>query len=637
MIGTITKITEKEAATTYEVKAKEKVIGTIDEENKFSLGDKVQITGEFYQPTELKNFSSWSYQDYLKRKKIFYLVNIKTMTLIQKNKNLFYFLKEKIQKRMHKNPYLYTFLLGDKAYLSKEVIRSYQENGISHLFAISGMHISLLSTILKRIGKRFCKEESLYKGISLFLLGYLLLVGPSPSIVRGVLFFIFFEGNKVYYFYIKKENLFLTILSLSLLWNPYDVLEVGFAYSYLISYSLLKMSKSLSSSSKILALGKVSALSFFVSLPITLFHFYQINILSILYNIFYVPYVSTILFPMSLIVFLLPFLSPIYEGLCHLLEASSLFLSKISIGKLLFQKLPIPIYILYFIGVLFYVKKPNKKILIFFISMLSLHFLIGKVSPTNYLQMIDVGQGDCFLLHINQKNIVIDTGGKATKEEHVLFYSTILPTLRSSAISKIDYLILSHGDYDHMGEADAFIENLKVKTIILNRGRENTLEKSLIKKAKEKKIRIIKEPKELKWKKATLLFLEHPLYENENDNSIVMYGKIDDYQILFMGDAGKEREQQILEDYQLEKIDILKVGHHGSNTSSLKTLIEKIEPKISLISVGKNNRYGHPNKETLEVLKDSRIYRTDQIGGVKIKFTKRKLRIFSTVKKLERE
>ena len=116
-------------------------------------------------------------------------------------------------------------------------------------------------------------------------------------------------------------------------------------------------------------------------------------------------------------------------------------------------------------------------------------------------------------------------------------------------------------------------------------------------------------------------------YGNENDNSIVLYVIIDEYKFLFMGDAGIEVEEDLMKKYNLKDIDVLKVGHHGSKTSSSKEFIDEIEPEYSIISVGKNNRYGHPNKEVLNNLDNSKVYRTDQDGSIMFTIKNGKLKI----------
>ena len=142
-----------------------------------------------------------------------------------------------------------------------------------------------------------------------------------------------------------------------------------------------------------------------------------------------------------------------------------------------------------------------------------------------------------------------------------------------------------------------------------------------------KKIKYYSCIKELIIDNNKLHFLNTKEYDSENDNSNVIYTKLDDYKFMFMGDAGVTIEKEILSKYNLPDIDVLKVGHHGSKTSSSKEFIDKINPEYSIISVGKNNRYGHPNKEVLNNLEDSKIYRTDQDGSIMFKIKNNKLKI----------
>ena len=184
-----------------------------------------------------------------------------------------------------------------------------------------------------------------------------------------------------------------------------------------------------------------------------------------------------------------------------------------------------------------------------------------------------------------------------------------------------------HGDYDHMGEAINLVNNFKVEKVIFNCGPYNDLEKELIKVLDKKKIKYYSCIKELNIDNSKLYFLQTKEYDNENDNSNVIITELDDYMFMFMGDAGVEKEKDILDKYNLSNIDVLKVGHHGSKTSSSKEFINEINPKYSIISVGKNNRYGHPNKEVLNNLENTKIYRTDQDGSIMFKIKNNKLKI----------
>ena len=178
-----------------------------------------------------------------------------------------------------------------------------------------------------------------------------------------------------------------------------------------------------------------------------------------------------------------------------------------------------------------------------------------------------------------------------------------------------------------MGEAVNLVNNFKVEKVIFNCGEFNELEKELIKVLDKKKIKYYSCIKELNKDKYKLMFLNTKEYDNENDNSNVIYTKMNGYKFMFMADAGIEKEKDILGEYDISDIDVLKVGHHGSKTSSSRTFIDEINPKYSIISVGKNNRYGHPNKEVLNNLENSKIYRTDQNGSIMFKIKNNKLKI----------
>ena len=178
-----------------------------------------------------------------------------------------------------------------------------------------------------------------------------------------------------------------------------------------------------------------------------------------------------------------------------------------------------------------------------------------------------------------------------------------------------------------MGEAINLVNSFKVEKVIFNCGPYNDLEKELIKVLDKKHIKYYSCIKELNIDKNKLYFLQTEEYDNENDNSNVIYTELNGYKFIFMGDASVTTEKEILNKYNLPNIDVLKVGHHGSKTSSSQEFINKIQPKYSVISVGKNNRYGHPNKEVLDNLENSKIYRTDEDGSIMFKIKSNKLKV----------
>ncbi len=178
-----------------------------------------------------------------------------------------------------------------------------------------------------------------------------------------------------------------------------------------------------------------------------------------------------------------------------------------------------------------------------------------------------------------------------------------------------------------MGEAINLVNNFKVEKVIFNCGEFNELEQDLIKALDKKKIKYYSCVKELNIDDNKLYFLNNNDYGNENDNSSVIYSELNNLEFLFMGDAGVEVEEDLIEKYNLKDIDVLKVGHHGSKTSSSKEFIDEINPKYSIISVGKNNRYGHPNEEVLNNLNASKVYRTDKDGSIVFEITNNNMKI----------
>ena len=377
---------------------------------------------------------------------------------------------------------------------------------------------------------------------------------------------------------------------------------------------------------KLVKLIKISLISFLGSMPLNIYYNYEINFLSLIYNLFYVPIFNLIVFPFSLLTLIFYPLDNLFFNFMNKLSLITSYLSKITFLTFNFKKISIFILIIYILLMVYIINnllKKKYKSLIMIITVLLIHLNINKIISTNQVIFLDVGQGDASFISLENKNILIDTGGLFSSNPS----EEIITMLKSFGINKLDFLIISHGDYDHMGDGINLVNNYKVKNVVFNCGEFNELEKELIKVLDKKKINYYSCIKELNIDSNKLYFLQTKKYNNENDNSNVIYTELDGYKFMFMGDASQEREKDILEKYNLGSIDFFKVGHHGSNTSSSKEFIDKINPKYSIISVGKNNRYGHPNKEVLNNLSDSKIYRTDQDGSIMFKIKKNKLKI----------
>ena len=633
---------------TLELKSKENIIinyyvDTYDELNKLNdtLYEGIIITahGTLNQPSNNTIPNAFNYKKYLKSKKIYYTFKADALEVVGQNSNIYYQFKHWLSKRIESiddTGYIKAFVLGSKSEIDEDIFKTYQNNGITHLFAISGMHISLFSSILLFLLKKIhLKDNQAYPIILLFLLGYTFLVSFTASVVRAFTLVLLLYLNKRLKLGIKTTKTFIYTILLILLLNPFFILDIGFLYSSLTSFGLILFSNYLKTSNKVLAILRVSLIALLFSLPITINNFYEYNFLSILANTVIVPLVSTIIYPLSLITLIFPFFHPILKFFITILESISTILNSITWFKIILPKMPYFLIISYYFIIYFLFITKKKRYVIFLITLLLGYKLSFNFDNNFYVYYLDVGQGDSIVLISprSRKATLIDTGGKKSvsynefppNEYHVS--NNVITFLKSINISKINTLITTHGDYDHMGESLNIVNNFKVGDVILNCGFLNGLEQELITLLDKKHIKYSKCINQLDISPIKLYFLNSGKYDNENDNSNVIYLKYDGIKFLFMGDASTVVEQDLLSKYNLKDINFLKIGHHGSKTSSSKEFIEEINPNYSIISVGKNNRYGHPNKEVLENLKDSNIYRTDIDGSIMFKIKNNKFKI----------
>ena len=636
IIGIIEKIEKTDNYINLYIKTKKnKYLLKTKENLEYKLGYKVESYGKTTIPQKNTLPNIFNYQNYLKSKKIFQIFYAEKIKIIDKKINIIYLIKNKLYDKMdsnkNTNKYLRTFILGDNSLIEDNILESYSNNGISHLFSLSGMHISIFSSILFFIlNKIFKKENIIYLLIIFFLLFYLILTGFLVSLIRAVLMYIFGFINKKYKLNIKTYKQILILFFILLIYNPYYIYNQGFLFSFIISFFLIIFSKKINNKKTyIKKLITTSYISFLVSIPILINNFHSINLLTPLYNLIFVPLISIIIFPLSLLTFIIPQLNPIFELSINVLQSLSLILNKISIFEIKLSHINLIIIVIYYILIILTInKKRNIIYLIILIILIIIHYNISVINFNTRITFLDVGQGDSTLINLphNQSNILIDTGG-IINSNYSITKNKIVPYLKSIGIHKIEYLILTHGDYDHMGESMNLVNNFKVEKVIFNCGPYNDLEKELIKILDKKKIKYYSCIRELNIDKNKLYFLQTKEYDNENDNSNVIYTELNGYKFMFMGDASSITEKEILDKYNLPDIDVLKAGHHGSKTSSSKEFIDEINPRYSIISVGKNNRYGHPNKEVLENLRDSKIYRTDQDGSIMFKIKNNRLKI----------
>lgn len=633
-----------------------------------ALGDICSLKGETSLPEPNTNPYLFNYQQYLSYQDIQWVQTIEPnslnncvkgkKTIIQTLKSGRQYVTRYVESKFNGNieGVINALLFGDRTKMNPQVESQYQIVGIVHLLAISGSHISLLSLviyfILIRIG--ITKESSLI--FTMFMIiSYGFLAGASASVVRAVIIGVLV--CIIRYLKIKLNLMTPLILSciLMLAVNPNYLYDIGFQFSFISSFTILLTTRHILSYktwyAKALFTSSTTQLS---SLPILLVNFHEFSPYSILFNLIYIPFITFMILPLCILCFIasliLPGLSWIFEVvLSFFIGCSNTFLDlciQLPLVKLTFIHPSKSIVLLYFIIIfaVFYFMEEKHEQIKFNISLYGLflliccHYYYPNVNPVGKIVFIDVGQGDSTLIKLpfNKGNYIIDTGGivqfnqeKWMKRKKV--YSTgtdiLLPILKAEGISKIDKLIFTHGDYDHIGGAYEVLELFPVEKLYigdkLNFGK---VEQERIDLAIKKGTSIQKVSDGFSWKVEDFTFqVLSPMKGyagEENHGSIVMKAKIGDKVWLFTGDIDESGEKSIISKYKNVRADVLKVGHHGSDTSTSDAFVRAVAPKFAIISVGVNNRYGHPKKEVLDRLKKEKIVilRTDRDGAIFYKF-----------------
>lgn len=595
---------------------------------KVNIGSSVIVKGKLVSPKNNTVPYLFNYKKYLYNKRVYYTLKIDNIKILKENSNPFIKLKNRVIKHVNSykdSTYLYAFILGKTELISDEVLTSYRENGISHLFALSGLHVSIFSSILLFILKKLRFKEILnYVLIFIFLLLFSFITGFSPSILRATLLFFLLGINKVFYLNIRTLDILYLIFIILVIINPFIIYNLSFILSFTAAFFLIFSSDLLKGKNYFVSLFKVSLLSYFASLPLSIYYFGYTNLLGTILNLVFVPLVSFVVFPLTLLTFIISKFYSILNITTNLLESLSLLFNKFKI-IIYFPRINL-IFVFIYLSILMLYIKFKKKICLYLIIVLLIFFKIRPYMDNNtYIYYIDVGQGDSILVvtpHL-KKTILIDTGGIVSFNENYksnIVKNKTIPFFRRIGINKVDYLFLTHGDYDHAGEASELLSNFCVKKVFINKGNINNIEKKI----NNKEVLTLKN---FVIDNIKVNSLNNNVFNNENDDSTILLFNIYDYKFLFMGDASIKTEEYLLNNYILPNVDILKVGHHGSYTSTSTDFINVIKPKYSVISVGENNMYKHPNKSVLDILDNTKLFRTDVDGTIEVKISKKRYKI----------
>jgi competence protein ComEC len=624
-----------------ELKSSENIIGTyyiksnIEKEyflDNLKYGITVVLEGTLSDPLNNTIPNTFNYKQYLYNKKIFKLLKISKIQIKDNSVSIINSFKNKLDdtiKNVPNSDYLKAFILGDKRDINNETFNQYRMLGVTHLFAISGMHIGLFAAVTIFVLKKLRINKNLSLILTIILLGfYGGILGYPASVRRAYIFFTLLTLNKIFKLNIKTINLLLLTIIINILINPFIIYDIGFIYSCLTTLGLIINSNRLQSKNYFIKLFKVSLVAFLYSLPVTINNFYEVNLMTPLNNIIIVPLVSLVIYPLCILTYIFPFLCVPLNWTIILLNFLANILSKINFLNVNIPLLPIYLIIIYYLIIYISFKYQKYYYNILIIIIFVARILSFDLDSNGYVYFFDIGQGDSALIIAPYRKtiVMIDTGGKLYQKEEAWQHknktyqvsdNTIL-FMKSIGINHIDELILSHGDADHAGDALNVINKIKVNKLTLNVGNKNDLESCLP---------IISNP--ITYQNMTLVNLNQQDYNEENANSQINYINIYNTNFLFMGDATKKQERDILNKYKLN-VDIIKLGHHGSNTSSDYNFLKSINPTLSIISSGRNNRFNHPSKETIETLHNLNLsfLNTQTSGTIEIKidhnsFTKR--------------
>lgn len=560
-------------------------------------------------------------------------------------------------------PWQQALLFGERRALEDETTELFARWGLSHLLAISGLHVGILMGFVYILSLRFfsfTKEQAQVLLLS-FLPIYALFAGGQPSVLRATLMacLVLLLG------FFRQRLMMTDIISLSFLFlifiDPHMIYHIGFQFSFLVTYALVLSAKWFrQTSSKLWLLFKISFVSQMVIVPLQMYHFYHFQPLSILLNVVVVPYFSFFVMPLIVSTLSFPLLplriqnflqgvfQKVHGSFLELLQyidtkIQVIFLSgDVSLGMGVFY------YILFFGMMVALEKKQKKAAFMYGIGItLWLNFLVFApyFSDEGRVTMLDIGQGDAFVIELpyRQGVFLIDAGAKFHFSDQEptdsIYRKILLPYLQGRGIREIDAIFVSHAHLDHHGSLRYILEDFPVKRIYISEFHEaEDPELQAWVKNKEVQIEQVEygEVIEEEGISFTVLSPEQD-YGDVNDNSLVLYTRFGQSSWLFTGDLTEKVEKIIAKKAGSLSVDVLKVAHHGSNSSSSEEFLEGIQPKYAWISVGRNNRYGHPSKEVLERLElgGVEVFRTDEMGAVQYIFTENKGRFHAFLEKVK--
>lgn len=624
-----------------------------------SSGSHCDISGSLFKPEPASNPHQFDYRTYLLQQGIVYQLYIDDISEVTCEPSYVFHLMNKIRLQLFQSTleklddevtaWLHALVLGDDSRIDKAVIDIFQRWSLSHILAISGLHVGIIVGLLyvALVRSTLWTKETSQWIIMFFLPIYTFIAGGQPSVLRASLMVLFALALSKLKWKLNYTDVISIVFLLLILFDPFIVYHIGFQLSFAVTFGLIVSQAWISqTTSNTMRILQISFISQMIILPLQLHYFYLFQPLSIIINLLIVPYFSLFVIPamFGLLIFhwLPNFLTESFEKFFLLIhEHVLLFIQWIDqVFDYPFTIGEIPLYftIIYYIFFILMMKslenKQRKRAFqsgIAITTVLIVLTLRPYFSPVGSVTMLDIGQGDAFVLELPYRKGVffIDIGTPLSfpdfEASNKAYEQVIKPYLYGQGISKIDTVFISHKHLDHYGSLPYALEDFSIDEIIVSPLFEiGEADEGLWE--NQSSIYRMKFNESIK-RKGQLFQALSPQkdYKDENENSLVLLTKIGGKNWLFTGDMYKQEERDILNAYSDMDVDVLKVGHHGSNTSTEPSFIKSIKADYALISAGKNNMYGHPAEEVLQTLSDERIkvYRTDEDGAVQFFFTER--------------
>lgn len=624
----------------------------VNKKANIEVGDMLLINGTYLEPDVARNERGFNYKEYLKTLEIYGTVEINHYKVIKKgriNKLILYTarLKEilksnisKVIKKAENKNLLIAMILGDTEDLSEELKTDFLNSNLYHILSVSGGQVSNIIigiTILFRLLKIHKKIMDILCVV--ILIEFMFLTGLTPSIIRAcIMCIISLISGLIIRRYDIANSLGISLLII-LINNPFAINSLSVLLSYfgflgiivLGSFTIKEVNKVIKNNilRYILNIVISSVAAQIFIFPIILYIFGTISLTFIFSNLLIIP-LSTVITIIGLFIMICPlqifgFVEPLIELTINIVG----FFSNIGISKIYCIIPNIKEIITYYVMSLYlyymlrrdyiykikhFFRKYKKILVLILLLCIGISFIYKNIPKDLYINFIDVGQGDSTLITTQfNKKILIDGGGSEFGSTFDVGEKTLLPYLLKKKIHKLDYVIISHFDSDHVGGILTILEELNVKQVLIPKQVEysENYNKFLdIVKKRNIKVKIVGEGNTINIDKNTYLDIlwpeEKQITDNVlNNNSLIVRLCYKNFKMLFTGDIEEIAEQRLLQKYEnTEKLtaDILKVAHHGSKSSSIAEFLEKVNPRIALIGVGKNNKFGHPNAGVLDRL-----------------------------------